>query len=172
MMRLLFERHFQPCESKQKQPWGGVWREGARERQRALYSSERELSFAHSECSMCFNLTFHFALALSKLLFMNHFPACRSLPANTGGPAAYGSTHKRAHVSKCHTAADRWMRGEREKAKEKSRTISQKKWFKNKTKQKKNRNCYLADEDKTPRVQSRGQETQKTQQQTCVLVSK
>lgn len=135
-MRLLFERNFQPCESKQKQPWGGVWREGARERQRALYSSERELRFAHSECSMCFNLTFHFALALSKLLFMNHFPACRSLPANTGGPAAYGSTHKRAHVSKCHTAADCWMRGEREKAKEKSRTISQKKWLKKKKKRK------------------------------------
>lgn len=109
-------------------------REQEKDREPCIAQRERELSFAHSECSMCFNLTFHFALALSKLLFMNHFPACRSLPANTGGPAAYGSTHKRAHVSKCHSAADRWMQGEWEKAKEKSRTISQKKWFKKKQK--------------------------------------
>lgn len=72
------------------------WR--ASMRQRALCSctlKPMELSShsAHSECSMCFNLTFHFALALSRLLFMNRFPTLRSLPANTGVPTAYEYAH-------------------------------------------------------------------------------
>lgn len=45
-------------------------------REKGLFSwTQKELSLhtAHSECSMCFILTFHFALALSRLLLMNQF---------------------------------------------------------------------------------------------------
>lgn len=99
-------------------------RERGEERERALCCCtlkrrERDtlsLHTAHSECSMCFNLTFHFALALSRLLFMNRFPntpisACQHWWTNR----LRLHTHKPS-ASQYHTAVDQWRQWEQDKA--------------------------------------------------------